>query len=93
MYIVIVQDSFNISRIIDGAALYYVMNFIDSNPHDVVCSSSNISASSCDGNRVCTISLVDLSGCSQDGKINLSLSAFNLLGGGQVTNYSIGTCV
>ena len=91
MYIVIVQGSFNISRSIDGTALYYVMNFIDSILR--VCSSSNISASSCDGNRICTVSPVDLTGCSQDGKINLSLSAFNLLGGGQATNYGIGTCV
>ena len=90
MYIVIVQGSFKISSIIDGAALYYVMDFIDSNPH--VCSSSNISASSCDENRVCTVPPIDLTGCSQDGKINLSLSAFNLLGEGQATNYSIGTC-
>ena len=91
MYIVIVQDSFNISNIIDGTALYYVMNFIDSNPH--VRNSSNISPLSCNENRVCTVSPVDLTGCSQDGKINLSVSAFNLLGGGQVTNFSIGTCV
>lgn len=91
VYIVIVQDSFNISSIIDGAALYYVMNFIDSNPR--VCKSSNISASSCDENGFCTVSPVDLTGCSQDGKINLSVSAFNLLGGGQATNFSIGTCI
>ena len=88
MNIVIVQDSFNISSIIDGAALYYVMDFIDSNLR--MCNSSNISASSCDGNRICTVPLVDLTGCSQNGKINLSLSASNLLGRGQSTNYSIG---
>ena len=92
MYTVIVQNSFNISSSIDGSALYYIMNFIDSNLR--VCSSPNISASSCDENRVCTVLPVDLADCSQDGNIIVSVSAFNLLGKGQATNFSIGmSCI
>ena len=92
VYTVIVQDSFNISSSIDGSALYYIMNFIDSNLH--VCNSSNISASSCDGNRVCMVLPVYLVDCSQDGNINISVSGFNLLGKGQATNFSIGmSCI
>ena len=88
MYTVIMQNSFNISSNIDGAALYYIMNFIDSNLS--VCNLSNISASSCDENRVCTVFPVYLMDCSQDGNINVSVSGFNLLGKGQATNFSIG---
>ena len=88
MYTVIVQNSFNISSSIDGAALYYIMNFIDSNLS--VCNLSNISASSCNENRVCRVFPVYLMDCSQDGNINVSVSGFNLLGKGQTTNFSIG---
>ena len=85
---VIVQDSFNISNMVDGSAFYYIANFIDSS--SVVCNYSDISASSCDEKRVCTVSPVQLTDCSQDGNINVSVSAFNLLGKGQASNFSIG---
>ena len=88
VYTVIVQDSFNISSLIGGSVLYYIMNFIDSNLR--VCNSSNISASSCNENRVCTVFPVYLMDCSQDGNINVSVSGFNLLGKGQATSFSIG---
>ena len=92
MYTVIVQNYFNISSGVDGSALYYVMNFIDSNLR--VCNSSNISASSCDENRVCTALPVYLMDCSRDGNITVSISAFNLLGKGQATTFSIGmSCI
>ena len=87
MYIVIVQDSFNISNMVDGSALYYIMNFIDSNRD--MCNSSNVSASSC-VQKVCVVSPVYLAGCAQGGSINVSVSAFNLLGEGQTTYSSIG---
>ena len=88
MYTVIVQNYFNISSGVDGSALYYVMNFINSNLR--VCNSSNISASSCDEKRACTVSPVYLTDCSRDGNITVSVSAFNPLGKGQATNFSIG---
>ena len=87
VYIVIVQNSFNISNTVDGSALYYIVNFIDSS--SIVCNSSNITAASCDEKKICTVSPVYLTSC---GNINVSVSGFNLLGKGQAANFSIGIC-
>ena len=81
------QDSFNISNTVDGSALYYNVNFIDSN--SVVCNSSNVSAPSC-SQRTCILSPVQLTSCSHTGNINVTMSAVNLIGQGPDTSISVG---
>ena len=90
MYIIIaiVQESFNISSSINGSALYYIVNFIDSST-DVMCNSSNVSPSFC-VQQSCIVPPVYLTACSQAGSINISVSAFNLLGNGPASYFSIG---
>ena len=77
-----------ISGEVDGSPLYYAVTYFDASQNNTICGSDTISSSSCQ-QGVCSSSL-PLSCYENNGPINASIIASNMLGNGLTSFASIG---